>query len=206
VETERLELKRGGFPGVLAPEHVAARTYGRAVAAPSGVWRRGGRVAEVVAKAEGSGRDPGTVRAARAPALVTGFGLGAFIDGILLHQVLQWHHLVVEFRSDATLAGLQENTFWDGIFHFVSWLVVLVGVLWLAARGDEVRAAGLGRFIGMLLVGFGVFNIVDQIIFHLALGAHHIRMVDDYQVYDWSFFGVGVAMVIAGAALTRTKI
>jgi uncharacterized membrane protein len=142
---------------------------------------------------------------ARLPALVTGFGLGAFIDGIVLHQVLQWHHLVVKFESADTVQGLQENTFWDGIFHLVSWLIVLVGVLCVAARGAEVRAFGMRRFIGMLFVGFGTFNIVDQVVFHLALQAHHIRMVENYQLYDWTFFGFGIVLVAAGTALGRQK-
>ena len=33
------------------------------------------------------------------PLLLTGFGLGAFLDGIVLHQVLQWHHLVVRLPA-----------------------------------------------------------------------------------------------------------
>lgn len=28
-----------------------------------------------------------------------GFSLGGFFDGILLHQVLQWHHLLSRVRS-----------------------------------------------------------------------------------------------------------
>jgi uncharacterized membrane protein len=29
-----------------------------------------------------------------APAVIMGVGLGGFVDGILLHQVLQWHHML----------------------------------------------------------------------------------------------------------------
>jgi hypothetical protein len=45
----------------------------------------------------------------RAPALLLGLGLGlgGFVDGIVLHQVLQWHHLVsdVEAYPTTTVAG-----------------------------------------------------------------------------------------------------
>ena len=28
------------------------------------------------------------------PAIVLGIGLGGFLDGIVLHQILQWHHML----------------------------------------------------------------------------------------------------------------
>jgi uncharacterized membrane protein len=55
----------------------------------------------------------------------------------------------------------------------------------------------------MLLIGWGTFNVVDQFVFHLALGAHHIRMVDDYQVYDWGFTALGVVLVALGWLLVH---
>ena len=30
------------------------------------------------------------------PGLLLGLGLGGFLDGILMHQVLQWHHLLTD--------------------------------------------------------------------------------------------------------------
>jgi hypothetical protein len=30
----------------------------------------------------------------RAPGILLGIGLGGFVDGIVLHQILQWHHLL----------------------------------------------------------------------------------------------------------------
>jgi uncharacterized membrane protein len=30
----------------------------------------------------------------RLPGLFLGIGLGGFVDGIVLHQILQWHHLL----------------------------------------------------------------------------------------------------------------
>ena len=30
----------------------------------------------------------------RVSGLLLGLGLGGFVDGIVLHQVLQWHHMV----------------------------------------------------------------------------------------------------------------
>jgi uncharacterized membrane protein len=30
----------------------------------------------------------------RAPGILLGIGLGGFVDGIVLHQILQWHHML----------------------------------------------------------------------------------------------------------------
>jgi uncharacterized membrane protein len=139
----------------------------------------------------------------RGPAVVAGFGLGAFLDGIVLHQILQWHHLVVEYRSADDLAGLERNTLWDGVFHLASWAVVLVGILWTVHRRAHLPVVGLRRFSGWLLVGWGSFNVVDQVVFHMLLEAHHIRMVESYQVYDLSYTALGVLLVVIGSGLAR---
>ena len=139
-----------------------------------------------------------------APLLLTGFGLGAFLDGIVLHQVLQWHHLVVARVPADDLAGLEANTLWDGVFHLVSWVVVVVGLVWTARSRASLRPAPWRALTGALLIGWGAFNITDQVLFHLLLGAHHIRMVEDYQVYDWGYTAIGAALVGAGVALVRS--
>src|SRR5688572_2259265 len=64
-------------------------------------------------------------RPSAAPGLMFGVGLGGFVDGIVLHQVLQWHHMVTGERSVTTVAGLEVNTMADGFFHVGTWLVVL---------------------------------------------------------------------------------
>ena len=138
----------------------------------------------------------------QAPLLVTGFGLGAFADGIVFHQVLQWHHLVSSYEDADDLAGLEANTFWDGVFHVAAWVVVVVGVLWLVRRRASLPP--LRPAVGTALVGWGAFHLVDQVVFHLALDAHHIRMVDDYQLYDWGYTAIGVVLIAVGLALVHS--
>lgn len=133
--------------------------------------------------------------------LTLGVGTGALLDGFILHQVLQWHHLVSSKTTDGTVAGLEENTLADGIFHVVFLVVLLAGTAMVVGRRLERRP-----FAGLLLVGWGLFHIVDQLLFHLALGAHHIREdVDNYELYDWGFFAIGVAFIAAGTVIARSR-
>ena len=56
-----------------------------------------------------------------------GVGLGGFVDGILLHQILQWHHMLTGEHGGepmTTVAGLEANTLVDGFFHVATWLFV----------------------------------------------------------------------------------
>ncbi len=142
---------------------------------------------------------PGLLR----PAVVAGFGFGAFLDGIVLHQILQWHHLVSEIEGAGSVSGLETNTFWDGIFHLSAWFVTLAGavLLWRARSAERP----FSHLIGPMLVGWGAFNVIDQLVFHLAIGAHHIRDVENYAVYDWSFFAFGVLLIAGGWLLARRR-
>ena len=131
------------------------------------------------------------------PVATLGFGLGAFADGIVLHQVLQWHHLNSSY-ADTESAGVLA----DGLFHAAAWVVVVAALVW-AWRRPSHRS---GReVVGAVLVGWGAFHVVDQLLFHLALGAHHIREgVDNYQLYDWGFFAIGLALAAIGALVLRS--
>ena len=130
---------------------------------------------------------------------VVGFGAGALADGFVLHQLLQWHHLWSARTTDTTVAGLEENTLADGIFHLSSLAVLLVGLTMLVGFRIDARS-----LVGLGLVGWGAFNVVDQLVFHLALGAHHIREgVGNEEVYDWAFFALGLLLVAVGAVVAR---
>lgn len=65
------------------------------------------------------------------PGLLIGIGLGGFVDGIVLHQVLQWHHMLTntpddnvgldEYPAD-TVDGLEVDTLVDGLLHVFTWI------------------------------------------------------------------------------------
>jgi uncharacterized membrane protein len=134
-----------------------------------------------------------------------GLGLGGFIDGIVLHQVLQWHHLLTgtgEHPSD-TVAGLETNTLADGFFHLATWVLVAIAVL-LTVRAWQRRelAPPWRGHIGMMLAGWGVFNVVEGLVNHHLLGIHHVR--DDLGApigWDIGFLVLGAALIAGGLAL-----
>ena len=51
-----------------------------------------------------------------AAGILLGLGLGGFFDGIVLHQILQWHHMLTDAGYPATsVENLKINTFWDSL-------------------------------------------------------------------------------------------
>ncbi len=140
--------------------------------------------------------------------ILLGIGLGGFADGIVLHQVLQWHHMLTAEGSypPATVAGLETNTLWDGLFHLATWVATAAGValLWKAPRPEQ--AAWGRQFAGLLLLGWGLFNVVEGVVDHHILTIHHVRDdVAEPLAWDLGFLAFGAALVAAGAALAFTK-
>ncbi len=145
-----------------------------------------------------------------AAGILLGLGLGGFVDGIVLHQILQWHHLLTDYGThdrfpDTTVESLEENTLADGLFHAGTWMFVVVGLFlfWRAlAGGARVTARGL---VGLLLAGWGVFNLVEGIVDHHVLTIHHVRDdVEDPLWWDLGFLAFGAVLVDAGWALCRS--
>jgi len=143
-------------------------------------------------------------RTAPAAGFLLGIGLVAFVDGIVFHMLLEWHHMVSNVHSPATLEAMHVNTYWDGVFHVGAWVVVVYGValLWrAAARGDRLPAGG--AFLGYMLLGAGAFNVVEGLIDHHFLRLHHVREVPDPLLYDVTFLILGgVLLIAAGWGLT----
>lgn len=101
-----------------------------------------------------------------------GFALGGFFDGILLHQILQWHHLLSLVPG---LTDIRTQVMWDGIFHALMYVIAAMGLvaLWRAQRNDARVSRGV--IVGALLVGFGVWHVIDTFLSHWFLGIHRIK-------------------------------
>jgi len=141
----------------------------------------------------------------RTPGLLLGAGLGGFLDGIVLHQLLQWHHLLTGIRSADTVPGLKLNTLWDGLFHVLCWLLVLSAVGLLHARvSRDRRSAWTSRELwGWALAGWGVFNIVEGLIDHQILGIHHVREGAGHIWWDLGYLAMGAVLAAVGWAVQR---
>jgi uncharacterized membrane protein len=139
--------------------------------------------------------------------ILFGFGLGGFFDGIVLHQVLQWHHMLSSWYPITTLQNLELNTLWDGIFHSFTYLFVVAGlfVLWRTARWRHLYWSSK-LLAGSLLIGFGAFNVAEGLADHEILGVHHVNelVAREYWIYwDAGFLVWGAAMLIAGFIILR---
>jgi uncharacterized membrane protein len=136
---------------------------------------------------------------ATAAGVLIGIGLGGFVDGIARHQMLS--NLVPPQTTDA----MRVNMPWDGLFHALTWLIALAGILLL--RGAAYARAPVPRlraFAGQLILGWGVFNLVEGVIDYQNLGLHHVREVPNYTVYNLLFLAVGgVLFILIGWLLMR---
>jgi uncharacterized membrane protein len=137
-------------------------------------------------------------------ALLLGIGLGGFFDGIVFHQILQWHHMVSTPIPPTTLEDLEANTLGDGLFHAATWVVTVAGVFVLmASNGARHAPGGTSTLLGGALIGWGGFNLVEGIVDHHLLGLHHVRPGPDALLYDIAFLVWGALMVGVGVALAR---
>ena len=154
-----------------------------------------------------NGRDAGESFPVSA-GILFGLGLGGFFDGIVLHQLLQWHHLVTSagYPPDS-VENLKINTFWDGLFHALTYVFVAAGlaVLWRAARRTHLRWSSK-LLVGALLMGIGLFNLVEGTVSHQILGIHHVNETaprEQWIYWDMGFLASGAAMLAGGWLLLR---
>jgi uncharacterized membrane protein len=143
--------------------------------------------------------------------VLLGIGLGGFFDGIVFHQLLQWHHLLssVAAYPVTTVAGLRVNTFWDGVFHAGTYLVMAAGLvlLWRAMAGSPARWPGR-RLIGLVLLGWGAFNLAEGLAHHDLLGLHHVNETvprSQWVWWDLAFLVWGAARLLIGGRLIQAR-
>jgi len=139
------------------------------------------------------------------PGFVVGIAVAGFFDGVFLHQVLQWHHMIcIETHCVATsVASLKRQTFTDGVFHAVMFVVLLVGLAMLTSALANGGRMVQRRFWGALLFGAGVFNVIEGIVDHHILQIHHVRFGPMQTPLDLGFLGVSAVIGVIGWRMTR---
>jgi uncharacterized membrane protein len=141
--------------------------------------------------------------------ILLGLGLGGFFDGIVLHEVLQWHHMLTSAGYPPTTWRIsRSNTLWDGLFHAATYVFVVLGVivLWRASRRTQISWSSK-LLMGSILMGFGIFDLVEGIFDHHLLGIHHVNETvprEQWIYWDLGFFAWGAAMLIGGWFMLKT--
>ncbi len=141
-----------------------------------------------------------------------GIGLGGFVDGIVLHQIFQWHHMLSSQLADLgfprnSVDYLQINTFWDGLFHVATWAMtgLGLGLLWRAGVRRDVEWSGRA-LLGAMAISWGGFNLVEGLIDHQILGLHHVNETvpqGQWIYWDLGFLAFGAILVLGGWALIQ---
>lgn len=123
-----------------------------------------------------------------------GVGLMAFVDEVIFHQLLQWHHFY-------DLSTLQVGIFTDGLLNSFAWFVA-IGSLFMFADLRRRRAIWLKKWIGAVFLGMGVFQLFDGIVNHKVFRVHQVRyQVESILPYDVAWNTAGLLFLLVGLVL-----
>ncbi|MGF1632924.1 MAG: DUF2243 domain-containing protein [Phycisphaerae bacterium] len=131
--------------------------------------------------------------------------MGGFVDGIVLHQILQLHNMLSARRPPDSVVNIEANMVWDGLFHAFTWVMVALGILLLFRAGRRADVPWSGRvLLGSMLAGWGLFNLVEGVVNHHILQVHHVVERLGLSVWDWVFLGSGALLVGVGWLMIRS--
>lgn len=75
---------------------------------------------------------------------------------------------------------------WDGYFHLAVWIMTLIGLGMLWGAGSRKDVAWSGKtFLGSLILGWGLFNLIEGIINHQLPGIHNVYEYTDNKL-SWN--------------------
>ncbi|QLD87558.1 DUF2243 domain-containing protein [Natronomonas salina] len=138
--------------------------------------------------------------------VLLGLGLGGFFDGIVLHQILQFHHMLSSHPDPTVAEDLRLNVLADGLFHAATYVftVIGIGLLWRARRRSDVPASGR-TLLGAIVAGWGLFNLVEGLVNHQLLGIHHVWPAGPGSVLIWdvAFLVWGLLFLVGGYGIVR---
>lgn len=135
-----------------------------------------------------------------------GVGMGGFVDGILFHQILQFHNMLSARIPADEIVGAKVNMVWDGMFHAFVWSATACGIalLWRAAKTPGAVFSARVMW-GAMLFGWGLFNFVEGLIDHHILHLHHVYEAAGLSIWDHVFVASGMLMLVAGWFLMRRQ-
>ncbi|ELZ31645.1 hypothetical protein C474_08227 [Halogeometricum pallidum JCM 14848] len=147
----------------------------------------------------------GVTRRSLLSAGVFGFGFSGLIDVLVLHLVLQWHHLLSGVYPRTTMAGLRTNVLADGLFSLAMLVIACVGagLLWQSERRTDVPLA-LRPVAGAAVIGLGTFDLYDVVVDHVLLGLH--QPLSQGGRYNPHWAAVSLLILGAGYYVYRTGV
>jgi uncharacterized membrane protein len=138
--------------------------------------------------------------------VVLGIGLGGLVDGIVMQQLLQWHHTVSSALPPGDLEALRTNVRADGMSALLSIVVAFGG---LAMLWETVRRPGVvlstRSFAAAVGAGWCAYNLMEGLILHHVLGLHHVRSVPEPFAYDLGYLAVSGALGVLFTVIARSE-
>lgn len=136
---------------------------------------------------------------------VTGFGLAGLFDGIVLHRILGWHHLL---SHSAAAAPETTQRRWDGDFDAAMWVLVVLGLIGVFRHPTRLSVIPPTGMTGAVLAGFGGWHMADAVLAHWLLGLHRIRPgATDPLFWDLVWTGAfGVLPIATALVLSRRPV
>ena len=142
-----------------------------------------------------------------AAGILLGIGLAGLFDGVVLHKILKWHHMLSSVKPLTNTYNLELNTLWDGFFLWGIYIVIAVGLvlLWRASQvGDILSSPKI--FGACLAIGAGSFNLIEGLIDHHILGIHHVKSGANELAWDLGFLAISAVLVVVGWTLLRSQV
>jgi uncharacterized membrane protein len=127
------------------------------------------------------------------PGALVGLGAGGILDGVVLFQLLHWHHV---YDRSSLATGLVT----DGLFYLGAVAALVAGLVLLWRR----RVPALDRsFAGAALTAAGALNLVDGVVVHKLLRWHQVREHVHETPYDVGYILLAAVLLVAGLTLLR---
>lgn len=141
-------------------------------------------------------------------AILLGAGLGGLLNNVLLQQILQWHGMLSSRVPLESLEAARKNLEASGWVNLVAVAVCFCAV-WLLLRAvfDSGRVPSPRGFLSYALLGWGVFNLVEGLVYHHLLELHHVHDVPALEpLYDWLYLlGSGLGFILLYLVLRDPK-
>ncbi len=133
----------------------------------------------------------------RASGIAFGVALAGFWDGITLHSILQWHHMISGRVPADNMRGMQLNMIADGFFDFFCWIITVLALVLLFRDAKRQTLPRAKIYLGWILFGGGLFNLIEGLIDHEMLGIHHVHPGPHWLAWDIGFLLVGGVLLMA---------